>query len=296
MPAMTRASAGRGLDHLVVAVADLDRAAARWSALGFQVGAENRHPFGTRNRLIQLPGFFVELLAMGDVAAIPPHAGRTFSFPTFNRDFLARAGEGPSMLALESRDAKADALAFAKDGIGDFEPFFFERRGMRPDGSEVHVAFTLSFAESADMPDAGFFVCQQHRPDDFWNPAFHTHSNGAVGVASVMLTAENPTDHHIFLTAFTGIRDFTSTSTGLVFETPRGDVEMMTPVAFARRCGVMVDDAPRIRGLRFAVADLEETALRFGVNGVSAVRRGGWLMVGPEDMDGVVVAFEQATP
>jgi hypothetical protein len=284
----------RGLDHLVVATPDLDAAARAWDKIGFQVGAENKHPFGTKNRIVQMPGFFVELLAINDPSLITEGVGRQFSFAAFNRDVLARVGEGPSMLVLESRDARADAAAFAAARIGDFEPFFFERRGLRPDGSDVHVAFTLAFAQDRTMPDAGFFVCQQHRPDDFWNPRYQSHANGAVAVSSVMLTAENPTDHHVFVSAFTGIRDFVSTSTGIVFDTPRGDVEVMTPVAFAHRCGVMVDDAPRIRGLRVSVSDLAHTTLRFEVNGVPCIRRGDWLMVGPEDMGGTVVAFEQA--
>ncbi|WP_188410291.1 VOC family protein [Agaricicola taiwanensis] len=284
----------RGLDHLVVATHDLDAAAKTWDRIGFQVGAENKHPFGTKNRIIQMPGFFIELVAINDPAVISETFGRNFSFAAFNRDFLTRAGEGPSMLALESRDAKADAAAFVKGGIGDFEPVFFERRGLRPDGSDVHVAFTLAFAEDPTMPDGSFFVCQQHRPDDFWNPAFQSHANGAVGISSVMLTAENPTDHHVFLSAFTGIRDFISTSTGLVFKTPRGSVEMMTPIAFARRCGVMVDDAPRLRGLRVRVADLDETAMRFEASGVQSVRKGDWLVLGPEELTETVIVFEQA--
>jgi catechol 2,3-dioxygenase-like lactoylglutathione lyase family enzyme len=286
----------RGLDHLVIVTRDLDAAAARWQRLGFTVGAANRHPFGTKNRLVQLPGFFVELLAMGDHAPVEERVGRRFSFAAFNRDVLARTGEGASMLVLESHDAKADAAEFARSGLGDFEPFFFERRGMRPDGSEVHVAFTLAFAETVHLPDAGFFVCQQHRPDDFWNPVFQNHANGAVAVAAVTLTAENPTDHHIFLSGFTGIRDFVSTSTGLAFSTPRGQVEMMTPVAFGKLFGVSVDENPRVQAVRFAVTNLDETALRFEVDGIGAIRRGGWLIVPPEDMGGVTVAFEQTKP
>ena len=43
----------RRIDHLVVAVRDLDGAAAFYERLGFQVGARNRHPWGTENRIVQ---------------------------------------------------------------------------------------------------------------------------------------------------------------------------------------------------------------------------------------------------
>lgn len=284
----------RGLDHFVVATKDLDAAARVWESLGFTVGPENHHPFGTKNRIVQLPGFFVELIAVRDTAAITERTDRRFSFAAFNRDYLERLGEGPSMLVLESRDAQADAVAFAKSGIGDFEPFFFERKGMKADGSEAHVAFTLAFAESAEIPDAAFFVCQQHRPDAFWNPALQSHANGAARIESVMLTAENPTDLHIFFSAFTGIRDFVSTSTGLVFATPRGSIEVMTPVAFASRCGVRVDEQSRLRGLRFGVTNLDQTVMLFETSGISFVRKGDWIIVWPDETQGTVIVFQQA--
>ena len=41
-------------------------AADLYRRLGFTVGARNRHPWGTHNHLVQLPGFFVELLTMAE--------------------------------------------------------------------------------------------------------------------------------------------------------------------------------------------------------------------------------------
>ena len=70
----------RGLDHVVHAVRDLDAAAELYRRLGFTVGARNRHSWGTHNNLVQLPGFFVELLAMADTSAITPHGERFFSY------------------------------------------------------------------------------------------------------------------------------------------------------------------------------------------------------------------------
>ncbi|WP_146038764.1 VOC family protein, partial [Paracoccus sp. SY] len=43
----------RHIDHVVVAVRDLDGAADLYARLGFQVGPRNRHPWGTENRIIQ---------------------------------------------------------------------------------------------------------------------------------------------------------------------------------------------------------------------------------------------------
>ena len=56
----------RGLDHIVHAVRDLDAAAELYRRLGFTVGARNKHPWGTHNHIVQLPGFFIELLTVAE--------------------------------------------------------------------------------------------------------------------------------------------------------------------------------------------------------------------------------------
>ena len=48
----------RHIDRLVIAVPDLDAAGAAYTNLGFQVGARNRHPCGTENRINQFPRAF----------------------------------------------------------------------------------------------------------------------------------------------------------------------------------------------------------------------------------------------
>ena len=87
------------IDHFVVTVPDLDRAAAAFEALGFTLTPRAQHPWGTANRLAQLPGGnFIELLAIDRSALIAPH-GDGFSFGAFSRDVLAH-GARPSMLVL----------------------------------------------------------------------------------------------------------------------------------------------------------------------------------------------------
>jgi catechol 2,3-dioxygenase-like lactoylglutathione lyase family enzyme len=194
----------RRIDHVVVAVRDLDLAGAFYQRLGFQVGARNRHPWGTENRLIQFGTSFIELIAIGpDAAAIEDHAPGRFSFGGFVRDYL-RQREGFAMLVLDSDDAKADAALFSQEGLGSFDPFFFERKGRRPDGSETHVAFTLAFATDVRAPRAGFFVCQQHFPENFWNPVFQQHENGATAITSIGMIAADPKVYQSFLSTFSG--------------------------------------------------------------------------------------------
>ena len=284
----------RGLDHIVHAVRDLDGAAEFYARAGFTVGARNRHPWGTHNHIVQFPGVFIELVGVGEPALIPPAMPRSISFGAFTRDFLARH-EGLSMLVLEGNNAAEDAEAFRAAGIGDFEIFDFAREAKRPDGSTVKVAFSLAFAADPQAPDIGYFTCQQHFPENFWNPAFQTHANGATGVAGVVMAAENPADHQVFLKAFAGASDLKSTSQGIRIETPRGEIQVMDPQAYRLLFAVEPPDVTggaRLAAIRFSLPGMAELKSAMGKGGIVPVPRAGILIVPPDIAHGATLIFE----
>lgn len=285
----------RGLDHIVHAVRNLDAAADLYRRLGFTVGARNRHPWGTHNHVVQMPGFFIELLTMAE----PEKLGEdviSILFGRFNQVFL-QTSQGFSLLILESRDAAKDAAEFAKAKIGISDVARFERAGKRPDGSEVKVAFSLAFAGDARAPQCGFAVCEQHFPENFWNSAFQRHENGATGVAGVVLVADNPSDHHIFLSALAGERELQSTSSGITVTTPRGDIQVMDPLAYRNHFGATPPDVTqgaRLAALRVLSADMEKVRAALSDGRLPLHEEHGRLIVGPEQALGAAIVFEAA--
>lgn len=283
----------RRIDHLVVAVQDLDKAAAFYQRLGFQVGARNRHPWGTENRIVQLRSSFIELITVGEGAEIAPHGAGTFSFGAFVRDYLARR-EGLAMLVLDSTDAKADAALFAREGIGSFELFTFERRGRRPDGQPVHVAFSLAFARDEQAPSAGFFVCQQHFPENFWNPDFQRHDNKAIDVTSVALVSSRPERHETFLSAFTGVEPSRPADHDLSFRLAQGRVDVLNPDdAFVVYGSIELDgDRPCFVAFSVRVEDIVRQARWLDAAEVPYQHIGSRLIVPASAAFGVAIAFE----
>lgn len=275
----------RRIDHLVIAVRDLDGAADFYRRLGFQVGARNRHPWGTENRLVQFRSSFLELITTGDdPTLIPPHGDGVFSFGAFVRDSLARR-EGFPMLVLDSDDAKGDAAAFADTGIGAFQPFFFERTGLRPDGTPTHVAFTLAFAADPLAPEVGYFVCQQYFPENFWNPAFQIHANGGEAISAVTLTTARPQAHAAFLSAFAG----STAETG-------ADGSITVPLRGGRITATALDadTSPRLTGFTVQVPSLTATAALLRDAGVPFSDSPDRLTIRPETAYGTAIVFEQA--
>src|SRR3954449_815811 len=102
-----------GVDHAVVAVQDLDRAADGWKRLGFTLSPRGTHSakMGSGNYTIMLGSDYIELL--GVVAETEQNA------PT--RAFLARTGGGIERVAFTTTDAamgveEIRALGFAPLG------------------------------------------------------------------------------------------------------------------------------------------------------------------------------------
>jgi hypothetical protein len=282
----------RGLDHVIHAVRDLDAAAEVYRRLGFSVGARNRHAWGTHNQNIQFPGSFLELLTMAEPDKLGSD-GFSTHFGRFTQSFLQRR-EGLSGLLLESTDTAADAAAFHAAGIAASDALSFEREGKRPDGSPTTVGFTVAFARELRAPDTLFAVCKHRQPDNFWNPEFQCHANTASGVAGVVLVAENPTDLHIFLTAFTGVRELRATSNGIAAPTPRGVIEVMDPAAFKIHFAVEAPDisgGARLAAVRFAVRDLAALNATLAGSAIASIAHGGAIVVPPQAAMGATLVF-----
>lgn len=101
-----------GLDHLIVAVSNLEAATVDWTRLlGRAASWHGAHPgFGTRNALFRLDGFYLELLA-----ADAPDAGFLAAFVC---DALGEREERPFGMALAVHDIEATVAGLRARGVG----------------------------------------------------------------------------------------------------------------------------------------------------------------------------------
>ncbi len=286
----------RRLDHLVLPARDLDAQAAFYERLGFRVGSRNIHPWGTENRIVQFDGCFLELITLGNTAIPPDHAPRSFSFGGHVRDWLKNEGDGMSMLACDSANAKADALWLNQAGVAEYDPFHFGRKGKRADGTDIEVAFTLAFATPSVMPDLCFFLCQQHNPENFWNPAFQQHDNSAQGVSRVVLIRDRPQETAAFLKTWLGGVP-RLWANGVTMDTQDGAISVWTPKAAQALLGAdpALFDGRRARfgAVVFGVASLAATELALRKNNVPHRRENERIGVPSGAAFGVVLAFEE---
>lgn len=284
----------RGIDHLVIAVRDLEVARQRYAAMGFTLTPVAEHPWGTINSLVQLQGNFLELLAVGNGDNIQEPGPGEFSFGAFNRNFL-RQREGFSQLVFEGHDARADRAEFAASGLDTYDNFDFKRQAKLPDGSSVEVAFSLAFVTHPEITDASFFTCQQHAPEYFWKPDYQRHANTARQVSEVVIRAAEPRRFESFFAALQDTDAVTATDDAVMVSTARGAVSVLAPAVyddrFATEAAEDAPDAPYLAAYQIAVSDL--AALRGCLDAAGVSYRGGYdrCVVGARDAFGIALEF-----
>lgn len=120
-----------GIDHILIAVDDVEQAAATYRRLGFQVIAGGAHPkMGTHNALVPLAdGVYLELIGVQDRSL-----ARRFPHTRHVLEALARPNR-LALFALDTDDVGAEAVAARARGLEITDAEEGER--VRPDGQRV---------------------------------------------------------------------------------------------------------------------------------------------------------------
>src|SRR6201986_4502042 len=173
-----------GIDHAVVTVRQLDRAAESWKRLGFTLSPRGTHSaqMGTGNYTIMLDPDYIELLG---VLAPTEHNAPTRA--------LLEKREGIERVAFTASDAAAGAEEIRARGAIPIGPTDFERPVTMPDGSLSAAKFRTFHWPVAETP-AGMriFACQHKTRETVWIPELMRHANGAKRLKQVMLVAPDP--------------------------------------------------------------------------------------------------------
>jgi len=200
-----------------------------------------------------------------------------------------------SMLVFQSDDARRDQREFADKGLASYAPFDFSRQARLPDGGEVTVGFSLAFVTDPRMPEAAFFVCQQHAPEHFWKPEYQRHPNGARAVTEVVMAADEPTSYAALFEGLQGPGTVSAADGALSVETALGRVTLLDRARFAARFADMTDpeapDTPHFAGYQVAVADLGRTETLLRRQAAPFRREGDRILIPPAEAFGVAVEF-----
>jgi hypothetical protein len=150
-----------GIDHIPLAVRDLDLATMDFERLGFSIKPGRQHQTGIRNRHIKFPdGSGLELITVQQA---------TDELTTAYLKHL-KAGDGPAYVSFHVRDTAGLASALVGAGIG------FEQAAGLTTFKDPKLGFVFISADNRSPTD---------RPEHF------AHSNGAFAMSEVWIACED---------------------------------------------------------------------------------------------------------
>jgi catechol 2,3-dioxygenase-like lactoylglutathione lyase family enzyme len=285
----TSHSAIAGIDHVIIAVRDLERARQDWSRLGFTLTPRGRHSGqGTANHCIMFENDFFELLGIVD--------------PADNVERLA---------AFLARREGARAVAFAPAGTAeDARSALLERR-LHP--SELHALsrqmespegpliprFNLIGLAAEDAPGLpASFVCAHLTPELMRRPDWLAHPNGANGLRGIHVLVESTAPLLPAYDRLFGIQHVTTTDTVAVVHVGRHRIVFSTPDDFVTmHPGIALDPGlplPGIVALDLGVSDRHATADCLSQREIAfGELPDGTLVVAASEANGAILFFSE---
>lgn len=170
-----------GIDHVIVAVRDLERARTAWSRLGFAVSPRGRH-LGqpTANYCIMFPANYLELLGSSDAGDPAPRL----------EPFLARR-EGAMAVAFAPEGTAEEArAALLRRQLHPAEPNPLARQIELPQGNVV-PRFSRVALPPDETPGLDTFVCGHLTPELMRRPEWLAHPNGANAVKCIYVLVDS---------------------------------------------------------------------------------------------------------
>ena len=275
-----------GIDHAVVMVRDLDKAAETWKRLGFTVSPRGTHSakMGSGNYTIMLDPDYIELLG---VLAETDHNAPA-------RAFLAKRGEGIERIAFTAVDAAAGAAEIRARGLEPNGPTDFERPVTLPDGSLSAARFSIFQWPVSEAPGGvRIFACQHKTRNTVWIPELMGHANGAQRLRQVLIVSPEPAADAAHLSRLVD-RPVGAEPDGAVAVpsgSDRADFIFLSRDQLSRRYPeVSLVGLPERGGAGLVIATSDLAAATKAV-GASAVRSGGTVCVAPEAANGTLLVF-----
>jgi len=274
-----------GIDHAVVMVKDLDKAADNYRQLGFTVSPRGTHSthMGSGNYTIMFDPDYMELLG---VLTPTEHNAPA-------RSFLEKRGEGIERIAFTAADSAAGAEEIRARGYAPIGPTDFERPVTMPDGTTAAAKFRTFQWPTAEAPGGvRLFACQHKTRETVWIPELMKHANGAKRLKQVLIVTPEPSSDAAHLSKMID-REARNVADGAVAVPSggdRADFVFLTKDQLGKRYpGVSLSGLPESGGAGLViVADVAAAEKALGAVGVKSA---GGVVVPPASGNGTMLAF-----
>ena len=277
------AEAISGIDHLLIVVSDLDRAAETYRRLGFTLSTRAVHSahMGTANHTIMLQRDYFELLAV----LAPTQANAHW------RAALA-GGQGLAGFAAATPSAAAAGAAWNDAGFVAGDILAFSRAVERADGIRTQAQFEVVTLPAGAVPAMSVFACAQLTRDAVWLPELLDHPNTARAIRKLSIAAPDPRlAAKSWVHALPGSM-LLSIGSGAQVRVGSHVIDLLDPATAARRYDLVKEiERPTALAIEFEVTDVHACREVLRRGGLSPKLDGDLTYVGSEDACGVIIGF-----
>lgn len=282
------------INHVGMAVRDLDATVARYEAMGFVLTPYSAHagawtpgaavrPLGSGNRCVMFARNYLEILASADPASPSP---RLASY--------LKHHEGAHIICFNTPDAAAVDRRLRRANIPTSGVIPLQRDIGTPDGVRTAKFERVQFRPD-DSPEGYIQAARHLTPEYIYQPRYAGHANGCYELSDVILIVDDLREFAERYAGYTGRRP-ESDGPSVRFQFPLvsaltvadlGHVNTLLP-------GSLLPPVPGIAAAAFRTRNLAAVRTRLQEHGFSyAADAKGRLVVPAEQASGMAVIFEQ---
>ena len=182
------------LDHAGWFVSDMDRAAAAFERLGFELTPYSVHgdrdPETGEHRLVGSANRLA-MLELGYLEILTPIAGTDTPVSRHMRASLAEH-EGVHLAAFTVADAESEAGLLADRGFSVMPTVHLHRTVETAGGGTGEVAFTVIRADLGSVPEGRLQTLTHHTPALMWQPRHGAGDNGFRAFSGLVWASRDP--------------------------------------------------------------------------------------------------------
>ena len=280
------------LDHIGVAIKDLERGRQAYDRLGFKLTPRSIHrgsptpgapvvPFGSGNHCAMFHEGYLEVVGLVD--------------PTIfsNIKPMVARYEGAHIVAFGVESADATYQELAARGIPIEPARQLERdAAYGPQNDQLkRAAFRNIFSRDDSWPEARYLVIEHQTPEFLWQPRYQRHPNGACDLVAVTFVADDPSTLIPRLTAL-GAAPVAGKGATISARLPgRGSINIRDSTLFAETYGYAPHSG--LQAITVSFSDLEQTLALFKSRSVAVTTSREGLWIASRDANGFVLHLVQ---
>lgn len=282
------------VNHVGIAVHDLDHAAALYERMGFTLSALSVHagstqpgepvqPMATGNRCAIFPNNYIELLGIVNPGKMDWGWGR----------FLEKF-QGAHIVCFGCGDAATVDTRLKQAGVASSGVVQLRRDVETPTGEKTAAFECVHFPA---RPEGLIQAAHHLTPELIHQPRHLSHKNGVTALSEVVFVSPKPAEMAASYATLTG-GALEAAGGRDAIELPNGNrLRFLGLEDFAVEFpGSMMAPPPCIAAIGFSVADLDATERALKAGGFRTARAPHRLLVPAEDALGAVHFFAQAQP